>query len=99
MLLDVETEERATLVLDDEEDDEERLINGTLVEDVVDAACREKIGRVQRVLLLLDVDDHERYEPDDPEPGDEARGGQGSAAGLPGTAGAVSAGLPCGTQL
>ena len=63
MLLDVDTEERATLVLEDEEDDDdERLVSGTLVEDAADVDWREKIGRVQRVLPLLDVDDHERDE-------------------------------------
>jgi len=37
VLLDVETDERATLVLEDEEDDDdERLVSGTLVEDAAD---------------------------------------------------------------
>jgi len=37
VLLDVDTEERATLVLEDEEDDDdERLVSGTLVEDAAD---------------------------------------------------------------
>lgn len=100
MLLEVETDERATLVFDENEDDEmdERLVSGTLVDGVADVVCRAKIGRVQRVSLL--DDDQERYELEDPEPEDEARcGGQGSSAGLPGTAGAANAGLPCDTQL
>lgn len=86
-------------MLEDDEDDE-RLVSGTLVEDAADVDWREKIGRVQRLLLRsLDVEDHERYELDELEPEDEVRcGGQGSGAGLPGIAGAVSAGLPCGTQ-
>lgn len=62
VLLDVETEDRATLVLEDIDEDDERPVNGTLVEDVADVACREKIGLVQRVLPVLDVDDDERYE-------------------------------------
>jgi hypothetical protein len=100
VLLDVEVDERATVVFDENEDDERLPVSGTLVEGDVDVACRAKIGFAQRVLLpSLDVEDHERYELEELEPEDEVRcGGQGSSAGLPGMAGAVSAGLPCGTQ-
>lgn len=61
MLLDAETEERATLAGDvGEGDSEDRLVSGTLVEGVVEVACREKMGRVQRVLLRsLEDEDHE----------------------------------------
>ena len=56
VLLDVETDERATLVLDGEED--ERLVSGTLVEGVVDVDCLAKIGLAHRDSRS--VDDHER---------------------------------------
>lgn len=97
----LEVEERATLVLDENEDDVRLLVNGTLVEDAADVACLAKIGFVQRELLRSpDVDDQERYEPEELELDDDVRcGGHGSGAGLPGTAGAVRAGLPCGTQV
>jgi hypothetical protein len=95
-MLVVEAGERATLVLEDDGADE-RPASGTLVEGVVEAVFRLRMGRVHRELLL--DEDHERYEPDEPADDVLRCGGHGSGAGLPGIAGAVSAGLPCGTQL